>query len=252
MSFLRLRAVLTVELAALAYSDSHEHVKDRTTDLGLDSLEVLFDEGTDTEGIIARDDDHLYLVFRGTESRNPRDWLTDADFQPTAGPLGGQVHSGFLRALDAIWPTVVDSAERLRGYRTVVVTGHSLGAGLATLAAARCAELMLPVAAVHLYGAPRPGLDDFRDAYDAMLGEYTYRFVNHIDIVTRIPLLIQGYRNVGRRMYFDRRGRLHEDAGAWMIARDDVLARLRHFGTLRSAGTAPHAWPRYTEVIQGI
>ncbi len=199
---------------------------------------------------MAQDETHRHLVFRGTESTNHIDWMRDAEFRPVKGAFATRVHSGFRRALDEVWPAILP--EVAADDRKLVLTGHSLGAGLATLAAARLAANDNPVGEVYTYGSPRVGLRDFAAAYTARLGANTYRVINHIDIVTRVPLLVQSYRHVGSRMYFDGSGLFHPNAGAWHIAKDDLAARLRHFGTIRAAGVSPHDIPRYIERIETI
>ena len=88
----------------------------------------------------------------------------------------------------------------------VVFTGHSLGGALAAFRADRAGH---PVAAIYTYGQPRVGHRDFSRAYSERLEDRTYRAINHVDLVTRVPLLLQGYRHVGSRIYFDRGGTAH-------------------------------------------
>ncbi|MCP4967283.1 MAG: lipase family protein [bacterium] len=204
--------------------------------------------GTSTQAFLTEDDTNRYLSFRGTESTNHVDWMRDAQFKPVTGVFGTKVHSGFRRALDEVWEEIVPLADDKR----LVITGHSLGAGLAALAAARIVAAGGTVGDVYTYGSPRAGLKDFVTTYNAALGSNTYRVINHIDIVTRVPLLVQDYRHVGRRMYFDGNKTFYPDAGAWHIAKDDLLARLKHFGTIKSAGITPHEIGRYLDRIRSI
>jgi hypothetical protein len=240
-------ALTTVQLSKIAYRPPDQAEQNVTT-LGLTSFRHF--SGASTQAFVAQDGTHRYLAFRGTESTNHVDWLRDAEFRPATGVFGTMVHSGFRRALDEVWSDIVP---HVTGHdRKLVITGHSLGAGLAALAAARLAATDNTVDDVYTYGSPRVGLKDFAAAYNAALGTNTYRVINHIDIVTRVPLLMQNYRHVGRRMYFDGNGRFHPDAGAWHITRDDFVARLKHFGRIQSAGVAPHDIPRYVEGIESI
>lgn len=226
---------LMLELSRLAY------LEEAAARSGIEALALrdltLFDE-VGTQAMACVDDDRAILAFRGTDP-DPRDWITDGRFTPIRGELGGRVHSGFHAALNAVWPTMGGLAAAA-GDRTVWVTGHSLGAALATLAAARIVEDGGEVAGVYIYGGPRTGLGDFRDAYNDKLKDVTFRVVNHIDLVTRVPLLIQGYRHVGRMVYFDQGGKMHVDASPWHVARDDLRYRLTHWGRIEAIGTAPH------------
>ena len=120
------------------------------------------------------------------------------------------------------------------------------------MAAARLVETNTPPSAVYVFGCPRTGLGDFRDAYDAALRDVTFRVINHIDLVTRVPLLVQGYRAPGRRMYFDASQTFHADAGAWHVAKDDLAYRLRHFGRIESLGLSTHEIGAYTKRVDSI
>lgn len=205
--------------------------------------------GASTQGFSCTDGNRTLLAFRGSED-NPIDWVRNAEFGPVSGELGGHVHSGHRRALSEVWSEiepVVTTADL-----PVSTTGHSLGAALATLAAARIVESGHPVEVVHTFGQPRIGKRDFRSAYDAQLGDVTFRFVNHIDLVTRVPFLLQGYRHVGRRMYFDASGNFISDATAAAIARDDLAYRIRHLGRIRAIGIGPHMVQAYSARMAGI
>jgi triacylglycerol lipase len=188
------------------------------------------------------------VAFRGTEA-NPVDWITDARFNPVAGAFGAPVHSGFKVALDEVWDDVAGLAGRPL---SLFFTGHSLGAALATLGAARWAESGGNVAGVFTFGQPRTGQTAFVSAYNAKLADVTYRFVNHIDLVTRVPLWVQRYRHVGRRMYWDGSGRFHGDASWWQVAKDDIAYRFAHFGRIQSIGLEPHFVPAYSKLVDEL
>lgn len=247
MTFDAVLSLKTVKLSRLAY---HEKGSAETgvEQLGMSGFR-WFDRGS-TQALLATETDQAFLAFRGTESTNPRDWTTDAKFIPAPGVFGAPVHSGFRDALDDVWPDIITAIAGLSV--PVVVTGHSLGAALATLAAARLDDAGHDVAGVYTFGQPRTGQGAFRSAYGERLGPVTFRFINHIDLVTRVPLLIQGYRHVGSRMYFDHNGRFHVDANPWMVAMDDVRFRLAHFGSIKAAGLAPHEISAYVDLIETL
>jgi triacylglycerol lipase len=127
------------------------------------------------------------LVFRGTE-QNIKDYLTDLEF----GELSllknkKEVHAGFTEALDSVWHDMAAALARLNG--PVFYTGHSLGAALATLAAARH-----PPSAVYTFGSPRVGNQAFIDSLSKVP---IYRIVDDEDIVTTVPTAALGFRHVG-------------------------------------------------------
>ena len=115
------------------------------------------------------------LVFRGT--LDIRDWLANLHILPWRWPGGGFVHGGFAEALDAVWDEIAAALEQVRV--PLFYTGHSLGAALATLAAAR-----MPPHAVYTFGSPRVGDAGFaRHLADVPV----YRLVNHCDLVPTVP-----------------------------------------------------------------
>ncbi|MDH3591382.1 MAG: hypothetical protein OER88_05860, partial [Planctomycetota bacterium] len=149
---------------------------------------------------------------------------------------GGRVHQGFRDALDLVWADVSRRIGDERGW----FAGHSLGAALATLAAARHGR----AGAVFAYGAPRPGDAAYRDAYETPL----YRFVNRDDIVTQLPPPL-GYRHIGALRYFDGDGLLHDEPDVRSRAAD--VARRWFSGQLRELpkeAFLDHAPIRYAQL----
>ena len=176
--------------------------------------ECNFFEVHDTQGFVASNDDVTVLAFRGTEPNCLRDWLTDAEIAFTTD-FGGLVHTGFLRALDAVW----DEFEQHIGTKgPLFVTGHSLGAALATLATARLQGTGRPLQ-TYTFGSPRVGDPTFAAHYEA---EHTYRYVNNTDVVTRVATRLTGYTHVGQLRYFDCAGRVQTNLRFWARFLDDM------------------------------
>ncbi len=199
-----------IEAATLAYADQ-DFAGKRFQQAGLP--EVEFFSGSSTQCYMASNNDFLILVFRGTEIRRRgdssdfanilADLATDAHIALVEWEQGGKVHRGFKEALDEVWEGLLAylrSKETAR--RTVWFTGHSLGAALATLAARRYDR----VRGLYTFGSPRVGNPDFKKAFLVP----TYRFVNHDDIVTRVPPPLF-YQHVGRLQYLDGEGLLHDN-----------------------------------------
>ena len=127
------------------------------------------------------------LVFRGTE-QNIQDYLTDLEIgKLLLGSNKKDVHSGFSQALDSVWGAIEVALSQLDC--PIFYTGHSLGAALATLAAARHAPR-----ALYTFGSPRVA----NPAFIAALGNIPiYRIVDAEDIVTTVPSEALGFSHVG-------------------------------------------------------
>lgn len=155
------------------------------------------------------------LAFRGTDSDDPTDFGDDADLILKPWKKGGRVHSGFERALEDVWPQIEPVLDRVQA-RTII-TGHSLGAALATLAT----SLYTPDA-LYTFGSPRVGDLAFIGTLKTV--NALRRYVNCCDLVTRIPPEPLGYEHVGSPLYIDCRGNLIKAPSADVILRDRVTA----------------------------
>jgi Lipase (class 3) len=130
------------------------------------------------------------------------------------------VHAGFMKDMAAIWNDR-HGVQGLKSYlqpllvggtRTLWITGHSLGAGLATLVAERAArDAGFDVRGVYTYGSPRVGDIQFKQNYEARgLSAKTYRVIYDIDVVQKIPPG-HAYAHVGQFEFIDADGHLHEN-----------------------------------------
>ena len=148
--------------------------------------------------LVGRCADGVVVAFRGTlpptspdKRQTLEDWLQDFDAGlVTRAGMPGQVHEGFARAVDTLWPELSGAVKALRaaGGGRVFVTGHSKGGGMAPLAAMRLiAEGVAAPAEVEVctFAAPHPGNQVFADGYRqavsaAVRYEYGDDFVPHV------------------------------------------------------------------------
>jgi len=162
----------------------------------------------DTRAIIAEGHGATIVAFAGTDPLVPANWFTDFDFSVTAG----SVHRGFEEATESVWNELVE-AFAARSERTILLTGHSLGAALAAVTADRAlADLNLRAAAIYAFGMPRAGDAEFARRYNDALGAATFRLVHGEDIVASVPPSRLGFRHVGRLIRCPRAGRFAPDA----------------------------------------
>ncbi|UPJ27808.1 lipase family protein [Bradyrhizobium sp. CW1] len=155
----------------------------------------------ETCGLIGERAGAVILAFAGTD---PGIWQNLAtDFTPLP-QAGSDIHEGFRLAAAAA-QSEVEQAVRLsqQSQKPLFITGHSLGAALAALAAQMALEEGSPPSAVYAFGMPRVGGEKFESSYDASLGARTYRLVHGIDLVARVPPSFAGFRHVGRVLQCD-------------------------------------------------
>lgn len=165
----------------------------------------------------------IVVAFRGTEPMDLLQWLTDASTNfmlvpnkfHTDADADSQVrvHAGFYAALglstfDPFKPidfnqTTADSPMFLQLLNSIqqyhrndkpcqiTITGHSLGGGLASL----FSYVLLAygyesfISGVYTYGQPLVGNRDYAQLLNKKLGNRYHRWVNHSDIIPRIPVI---------------------------------------------------------------
>jgi triacylglycerol lipase len=149
-----------------------------------------------------------FVSFRGTSDLD--DWVADidvlpADYLPISG--FGQVHAGFQDVYELTRNSVAANlATATAGCDQILVTGHSLGAALAVLAAPDIFRKMPPNTIeprLITFAGPRVGLTDFAASFNAAI-ESCFRIVNFLDIVPVVPPT--PYVHVGAQITVDSGG----------------------------------------------
>lgn len=137
---------------------------------------------------------HL-MVFRGTQRQI--EWVENvlafqADYlDPTTKNIIGRVHFGFNEFYTQHFAlSVRDAVKSLDPSKPLLISGHSLGASLAALAAMDLA-LHLPAwrssLQVYTYGGPRLGNRAFVEAHSQLIPNH-YRVINLADLFPMLPL----------------------------------------------------------------
>jgi triacylglycerol lipase len=173
--------------AASLVKAAYDQYKNPTWDLG-PGYQELGSLSADGErfGFVALNlaTQNAFVVFRGTATLI--DWLADLSFPQVAHPWG-MVEDGFSRVYAQCSVSVITAVKRVPG-APIFVTGHSLEAGLATLATADLAIHGI-AAAMYNIASPRVGNAAFTSAFNANSQVLArWRIANTEDIVTTVPL----------------------------------------------------------------
>ena len=156
-------------------------------------------------------DQTIYISFRG--SSDPQNWITNLEaFQkdcPASWNIAGcGVHKGFFNAEQDVIPGIYANLKSLMdkypSYK-VVVTGHSLGAALATVTAADLiSSYGVPASKVTLwnYGSPRVFNEAGSVGVSSMILSI-HRVTHHKDLVPHSPTHNMNYQHIDNEWYED-------------------------------------------------
>jgi len=184
------------------------------------------------QAVILHDDFNVILSFRGTEMLSFKDWSSDVKAQKvamrrqnsggadqpdesTSGP-DKKVHFGFYDSLglsesyEGIKPYLVflgalQQLQDANPQRKIWITGHSLGAALASLFAAQLLldgdDLLHYLGGIYTFGQPRCGDEEFAKSMEVFeKKELVFRIVNQDDVVCDIPPKIMYYAHHGNEV----------------------------------------------------
>jgi len=248
-------AWVLASMAHLVYQKFENEAKEKELLLetlkggGFKWIKGFISRDTDTQAFLVVKEDRSYAVlsFRGTEPTKLTDLLTDAKANLVSA-IAGRVHSGFMDAYRSVEKDIEKEILKLKDI-PIYITGHSLGAALATLAT-QCLEqnhtIRDQIAACYTFGSPRVGNKEF----DGELKSVVYRVVNTTDIVTVIPLLAMGYIHVGDVRFLEnapgmfRRGYIPILQRAYFF----LMTGLRLFGPL----VGDHAIAEYRKKLEAV
>lgn len=135
------------------------------------------------------------LIFRGTQRQ--LEWLEnvlaiqDNYVNPLNETAIGKVHSGIYSFYnEGLATSVREAVKALDSKKPLVISGHSLGAALATLAAIDLALILpefQPKLQVYAYAGPRLGNKAFVEAHSQLIPNH-YRVANLADMIPMLPL----------------------------------------------------------------
>ena len=210
-----------------------------------------------TQAFLAKNDEFAVLSFRGTQPDKWEDIKTDIN-AIREKTVDGKVHIGFKTAFDDVKDLIIEELRINIGKMPLYITGHSLGAALATVATRELeTEFSDQIAACYTFGSPRVGDSKYEKSVKAPF----YRIVNTTDIVTLVPFLLGTFVHVGDARYLSRR---KAEDGAYLIYRGmpnfirtleciiETLSALLHLSNPLSPWINAHSMENYVEKLAGI
>ena len=160
-------------------------------------------------GIAFTSNQHNVLVFRGTQTQ--AEWLQNLNakqvkYDAPEGKDYGAVHEGFLGLTKKLNPDPIAIAKQLDPTIPCYITGHSLGAAVATLVAMEIAQAVPQLKdqiQLYTFAGPRVGSPKFVQAHSQLIPN-SYRIVNLADSVPLVPPVSLGnsYTHVGQKWSF--------------------------------------------------
>ncbi|HNX75258.1 MAG TPA: lipase family protein [Candidatus Rifleibacterium sp.] len=168
------------------------------------------DKTADTQAVVMSNDKLVIVSFRGSEaSQNQKfspvkmvyDWLlTDFNFfkkRVLWWGWGVKVHTGFYNAIDIVYDDLKSLIQKhMAGPgKRLWITGHSLGAGIAPIAAFRLTGDGISVQGLYTFAGPRIGNDIFVKAFKKRFPDMQ-RWVLNNDIVSKIPFKVMKYKHL--------------------------------------------------------
>jgi triacylglycerol lipase len=203
-------------IAAITYDDPKDS-KIKFKSFGFTVVDFFNVDGA--QAYLLKDMNGIHVLsFRGTEVTEPTDILADLKSGKNIESVGGKIHVGFKGEINKLWPTIQKAVANID---SLYVTGHSLGAAMATIAAGR---MQSKVIALITFGSPRVGDKQFVNS----LSVTHYRVQNNCDDVTKVPFRLMGFRHHGTHMYMNYYGAFR-NLTPWQRIKDMVRSRAKAY-----------------------
>lgn len=173
---------------------------------GLTLLKNIYNDSEDPIfGAILTNDNLIWIALRGTLSSS--EWAQDLQYQQEAflnsksheqvklkffddiNLVQPAVHKGFVSVYEKFRDEIFDILQQNDKYKnkTIIVTGHSLGAGISTIMGADLINSGYKQTVVYNFASPRVGDTVFSDFIENQLKMPLYRIVNTADLIPTMP-----------------------------------------------------------------
>ena len=225
-------------IADITYNDP-KAAKTKFKALGYTIVEFFDIDNAQAYLLKGSDGTHV-LSFRGTEVTEPSDILADLKAGKNVEAIGGKIHVGFKGEINKLWPTIEKAVANID---KLYVTGHSLGAAMATIAAGRMQSKVL---ALITFGSPRVGNKEYVNC----LTFAHFRVQNNCDDVTKVPFMLMGFAHHGTHMYINYYGAFRT-LTPWQQVKDMIRSRAKaYIKGQKFLGAYDHAMANYIAKLE--
>lgn len=165
---------------------------------------------------VATKDENIYVVFRGTVTII--EWIDDAEFAQVSYTFvsgGGMTEQGFTTVYATINTDIINTVNDLINsgkFTTLYVTGHSLGAALAVLAAPELNDKTSLPPTFYNFAGPRVGDPKFSIQIYGSRIRTSWRVVNTNDLVPKLPepVVVMFQNNRLRKFFYEHVNAAHD------------------------------------------
>lgn len=211
---------------------------------------TFYDPVTDTKVLITRCANALVVSFQGTKDWTQ--WIQDAKFWKFKDDIFPGVHTGIAEDYLAVAGSVRRAVTEEITDLPVIITGHSKGAGEASLCAYDlCMRgFSSRVHSVTTFGQPRTGGGAYANKYNRILADRTFRWQDAEDIVTRVPRI--GFRHHERCYFVNSSDQIIVDPSLPTLFWSDVRGILRELWHGRAALIDDHFMAAYRVALKNL
>ncbi|AHV97924.1 lipase family protein [Paenibacillus sp. 7124] len=194
-------------------------------------------------GFIIESPQEIIIAFRGTSSTS--DWISDIIASQKRFKYIKQdclTHRGFTDIYSSARDELIAALTRLSTDKTLYITGHSLGAALATLCATDIAvNTAYRSPNLYTYGSPRVGDPAFSKAFTEYVRN-SCRIANLYDLVTYTPPTIYKLPKREKKYYYS-----HVQTFSSLSFQNGGIGPNHVIGSYFAALSRLH--PKYTEAL---
>lgn len=222
-------AAMLAQCSLLVYVKENEFIEEKLRLAHFTNIQFFDTDGT--FAFLAEGPRDIVITFRGSETGDRTDYLTDAKFHQRPFTADGKAHPGFAQALEQVDENLRSSLKQALEEdpsKTVWATGHSLGAALATLFSIQNPDY---VHVLYPIGSPRVVNRRLAQRWHNQLA--IFRVVNNNDLITRLPTP-PFYEHIGPTFFLAVDGELVVDPPSRRIWRERLKGQKKYVEQLLS------------------